>query len=416
LRFRGRFGGLPGWLRLYLLGRFINSAGSLAWLYLTLYLVSDRGLDPQRAGFVAATYGVGLLLGNLGGGWFGDHFGMRRGVLASQLAWTALCLVMPISPVPLLAVVGGLAGVCAGAARPLDRTLVALAMPADRRREAMALTRSISNAGFVVGPPLGALLFNVDFNLVFYVDAVSSALLALLVWAKVPASGGMVTSGRAPSGVFRALAGQRSVIVLLIAVLVVDTVYRQLYTSLPLLLKDTGAPTVAYGLLITLNAGVIVLCEPPLAIALRHRPAIPVIAVGFALVALGFLAIAVWPVLGGAVLAVGVITIGEMLYKPTATAHVVDAAPDGMEGRYSSLYAAASIGGMAFAPALGGSAYQYLPNLLWTIGALAAFGAAAAMWSFRREPGPRTVPGSPLSPGGRRSGGAGISRSRRGAW
>jgi predicted MFS family arabinose efflux permease len=386
LRIRDRFAGLPGWLRLYLLGRFVSAAGALAWLYLTLYLVSDRGLDPQPAGLIAAGYGVGLLLGNLVGGWFGDHFGMRRGVLTGLLSWAVLCMVMSVAPVSLLGVVGGFAGVCIGAVRPMDSVLVAMTLPAERRREAVALTRTMSNAGFMVGPPLGALLFTWNFNLVFYVDAGTSALLALLVWAKVPASaGGGTTLSRAPSSVFRALAGHRSVIVLLAAVLVVDTVYRQLYTSLPLLLRDSGAPAVAYGLLITLNAGVIVLCEAPIAVALRSRPAVTVIAAGFALVALGFVAIAVWPAVGGAVLAVGVITIGEMLYKPTATAHVVDAAPDGMAGRFSSLYAAASIGGMTFAPALGGSAYQYLPNLLWTLGALAAFAAAGAMWLFSQE-------------------------------
>lgn len=386
LRFRSRFGGLPGWLKLYLLGRFVNAAGALAWLYLTLYLVSDRGLDPQLAGLIAGAYGVGLLLGNLSGGWFGDHFGMRRGVLTGLLSWTALCLVMPVSPVPLLGPVGALAGICVGAVRPMDSALVALTLPVERRREAIALTRSVTNAGFMVGPPLGALLFTVDFNLVFYVDAASSAVLALLVWIKMPAVVGGRTPGlRAPAGAFRALARQRPVLVLLAAVVVVDTVYRQLYTSLPLLLKDVGAPAIVYGLLITLNAGVIVLFEPALATALRLRPAVRVIAAGFSLVALGFVALAVWPAVGGAVLGMSVITVGEMLYKPTATAHVVDAAPDGMAGRFSSFYAAASISGTAFAPVLGGSAYQYLPNLLWLIGALAALAAAGAMWLFSGE-------------------------------
>jgi predicted MFS family arabinose efflux permease len=292
---------------------------------------------------------------------------------------------MSVAPVSLLGLVGGLAGVCIGAVRPMDSTLVALTLPAARRREAIALTRTMSNAGFMVGPPLGALLFTWDFNLVFYVDSATSALLALLVWAKVPATAGGSTTLGKPSGVFRALAGHRSVIVLLAAVLVVDTVYRQLYISLPLLLKDSGAPVVAYGLLVTLNAGMIVLCEAPIAVALRHRSAVAVIAAGFALVALGFAAVAVWPAVGGAVLAVSVITIGEMLYKPTATAHVVDAAPEGMAGRFSSFYAAASVSGMVFAPALGGGAYQYLPNLLWTLGALAAFAAAGAMWLFSQE-------------------------------
>lgn len=38
---------------------------------------------------------------------------------------------------------------------------------------------------------------------------------------------------------------------------------------------------------------------------------------------------------------------------------VADAAPEGVTGRFSSLYAAASISGMFLAPALGGITYQH---------------------------------------------------------
>jgi MFS family permease len=177
---------------------------------------------------------------------------------------------------------------------------------------------------------------------------------------------------------------RHSVIVLLAAVLVVDTVFRQLHTSLPLLLRDLGAPPLTYGLLIALNAVLVVLFEAPIAVLLRRFPAAAVITAGFALVALGFAALGGWPVVAGAVLAVLVTTAGEMLYKPTATAFVVDAAPEGMTGRFASLYAGASMGGMAFAPALGGTLYQHLPSLLWWLSALAAFAAAAGVWLLGR--------------------------------
>src|SRR2546430_1573143 len=51
-----RFGQLPGWLKVFMAGQFLNAAGAVAWLYLTLYLVSDRHLDPAHAGLVAAAY------------------------------------------------------------------------------------------------------------------------------------------------------------------------------------------------------------------------------------------------------------------------------------------------------------------------------------------------------------------------
>ena len=93
------------------------------------------------------------------------------------------------------------------------------------------------------------------------------------------------------------------------------------------------------------------------------------IAAGFACIGIGLAVLGVWPALGGAAVAIAVMTAGEMLYKPTATAHVADAAPDGMVGRYSSLYAAASISGMFLAPAIGGTTYQHAPELLYPVAA-----------------------------------------------
>lgn len=56
-----------------------------------------------------------------------------------------------------------------------------------------------------------------------------------------------------------------------------------------------------------------------------------------------------------------------------------DLAPEGMIGRYQSLYAAASIGGMLLSPLLGIALYDAAPRLIWPIAGLVALGAAAAL-------------------------------------
>src|SRR6266540_6500907 len=99
-----RIAELPGWLKAVMLGQLVSSAGALAWIYLTLYLVEDRGMSAQQAGFAAGAYGVGLLGGNLCGGWFGDRFGLRTAAVASQLLWAIACLGMPLVPTTGLAV------------------------------------------------------------------------------------------------------------------------------------------------------------------------------------------------------------------------------------------------------------------------------------------------------------------------
>ncbi len=383
-----RIADLPTWLKAVMLGQLVSSAGALAWIYLTLYLVEDRGMSAQQAGFAAAACGVGLLGGNLGGGWFGDRFGLRTAAVGSQLAWVVTCLAMPVVPTAGLAVVAALAGLCGGASRPNLSALVATALPADRRREGIALSRTASNAGFTIGPPLGGLLAAYNFSLVFVIDAVTSLVMAAIVWRWVPSARRTPTSA---TGLWTTVLRDRAVVMVLATIVVVDTVYRQIFATMPLLLRDAGTPVVAYGVLIGISSVVIVLCEAPLAVRLRSHRATRVIAVGFALVGVGLAVLGVWPALAGAALAIVVITAGEMLYKPTATAHVADAAPEGMVGRYSSLYAAASISGMFLAPALGGATYQHAPQLLYPVAAGLAL-AAAAVLLLTRAAAPDVLP------------------------
>jgi len=145
---------------------------------------------------------------------------------------------------------------------------------------------------------------------------------------------------------------------------------------IPLFLIDHHAPPALYGLTVSLNGAMIVLLEPRFARRLAHRPAAPVIATGYAIVGLGWLLIGAVPAVVTAFVAVLVISVGEMLYKPTATAHAADLAPPGMQGRYQSLYASASIGGMLLSPLLGTTLYAVAPALVWPCaGALALVGA-----------------------------------------
>ncbi|GAA3127450.1 MFS family permease [Kribbella aluminosa] len=384
-----RIAELPTWMKAVMAGQLVNGAGALAWVYLTLYLVEDRGMSAQQAGFAAAAYGVGLVGGNLGGGWFGDRFGLRTTALASQLLWAVSCTAMPFAPGPSIAVVAALAGLFGGAGRPNLSALVAISLPAERRREGIALSRTATNAGFTIGPPLGGLLATYDFSLVFFVDAVTSLVMAAIIWRWVPNARG--TRGLSTTGLWTSVLRDRPVLVVLATIVVVDTVYRQIFATLPLLLRDAGTPAVAYGVLLGASSVVIVLFEAPLAVRLRGHRATRVIAAGFAFIGIGQAIVGLWPALAGAALAIVVLTAGEMLYKPTATAHVADAAPEGMVGRYSSLYAAASISGMFLAPAIGGTAYQHAPRLLYPVAAALAL-VAAGVLLLTRATAPDALP------------------------
>jgi MFS family permease len=393
---------LPGWLRVMMIGQFVSSAGSLAWLFMTLYLVEDRGLSAATAGLVTAAYGVGVIAGNLTGGWIGDRFGLRRTMLGAIGGWVICCALVPIAPVPALPALIAVAGAIGGINRPVGSALVATAIPGELRRVGIAMSRSVSNAGTIVGPPLGALFAAYDFDLLFVFDAVTSAVLWLVIFTRVPRTTAAAITASARGGLLAALRARPGVLGLLTAIVLVDTVYRLQYSVLPLWLRDQGLPTAAYGLMISLNCVIIVLAEAALAVRLRGHSALAVIGVGFALVGAGYLLLGTGFGLLAAIAMMVVVTAGEMLYKPTATAHVADAAPDGMAGRYQSLYGAASIFGMMLSPALGTALYERSPELVWPVGGLLALLVAAGTLAVARprplpSPRPRPVPDADLA-------------------
>lgn len=390
---------LPGWLRWLLLGQFVSSTGSLMFVYLTLWLVDARSLTPAQAGLVAGASGVGTILGNLTGGSVGDRWGMRRSVVVVLTGSALLTLALPVTPTAALAVVVALAGLLAGMTRPLLSATVAAELPAERRREGIALSRSVINAGAVIGPPVGALLAAHWFTAVFVVDGLSGLVLAGVIARYVPRDRDDVRhAARAAGSLWSALRRDRPLVTLLLAIVAIDTVYRLMFTVVPLQLRALDIPTLAYGLLLSLNCLVIVAFEAPLAGRLQRFAALPVIAGGAALVGAAYLLFGLLPGLLTAVGAMVVLTVGEMLYKPTATAHAVDLAPVGLVGRYQSAYAAASISGTMLSPALGGAVYGVAPRLLWPVAGAVALAAAALLLRSRRATEPASA-GSARLPG-----------------
>ena len=370
---------LPVWVRWLLVGRFVNALGSMAWVFVPLYLVSDRGLDEAAAGSVAAVWGVGMIVGNLAGGSVGDRWGLRPTLAVASLASALGCVAVPLTPTAGLAAVLFVMGALGGIGRPVSFALVTSALPTDHRRQASAWMRSVNNAGTVLGPPLGGLLAVHHFGAIFVIDAVASLLMLGVVLLVVPATARAASPDGAPTRVLSALRADPRFVLLLLTVVAADTAYRFAYSAVPWQLDALGAPPWVYGTTISLNCALIVLFEPWLAHRLRQRSPERLIVGGFVLVGVGWLVVAPSPAVATVLAAVAVVTAGEMLYKPTATAHAADRAPEGMHGRYQSLYGAASIGGTVVAPPLAGALFGSSPRLMWVAGGLLALAAAAVL-------------------------------------
>ncbi|MEO3747560.1 MFS transporter [Plantactinospora sp. B5E13] len=372
-------------------GRFVNAAGSFVAFYLFLYLTGPRGLPVGPAGLISGALGAGLLAGNLTGGWFGDRFGHRRTLLVASAVAGLGTLAVPWLPAVVLAVVMPVVGYAHATSGVAQGALVAMAVPPGDRRRSVAVTRAAFNAGCVVGPPAGALLVTYSFTWLFVIDGVLTLLVRAATARLLPADPAPTAgAGTGVRALWRAVRADRGLLALLPAVVVVDVVYRQLYSTLPVHLRDHGQPVGLYAALIALGSAMILCLEIPVATVLRRHSALGIIGAGYVLVGLGFglfsLGTAAWL----AVSAMVVLTCGEILYKTTATAHVLDAAPPALVGQYQGLYLGAATSGTILAPPLGALVYSVAPGLLWPLCAIAAVTAGLLVRSIgqrNRAPG-----------------------------
>lgn len=364
-------------------GIFVNTMTAFTFVYLFLFLTSERGIGVAEAGLVAGVGGIGSVAGNFTGGWFGDHLGHRRVLLISSVVSGAGLIVLPVLPVAALLLVLPLSMYASGAARAANATLVTAAVPAGARRQGVAVMRFAGNAGFALGAPLGGLIAaQVSYGWLFLADGIGALLFAGYAALVLTADPGRAERAAVAAGgesLWSALRARPALLVLLPAVVVIDTVYRQQYGTLPVFLRDHGIGSEVYGALMAINGGVILCLELPATVALRKRSPLRIIGAGLGLVGLAYgllvLGASVWL----AVATMALLTLGEILYKTPATAYVADCAPLHLQGRFQSLYAGASISGSVLAPAIGGAVYDAAPGLLWPLCAGAGLLAGAAV-------------------------------------
>jgi MFS family permease len=382
--------GVPRLVWVLAVGRFFSSTSSYTMLFLTLYLTGPRDLSVTSAGLIVGATGVGLLLGSFTGGHWGDRFGHRPVLLLASTLGGLGTVAVPWAPtwtfalgMPVLWYLGATQGVSTGA-------LAALAVDRGDRRTSIAISRAASNAGFVIGPPLGALIITQSWTALFVVEGAMILAVRFLVAPFLPRENkyrAAHVEGVKSAGLLRAIRADRPLMMLLPAIVLVDLVYRQLYTTVPLHLRDSGQPVALYAVLNAVGSGLILLLEVPVALRLRRLSSYSIIATGYALVGIGFALFGLPVSVATAVLAMVVLTTGEILYKTTATAHVLDAAPDHLVGQYQGLYTGAATSGTLLAGPVGTAVYAAAPGLLWPLCGVAGLVAAATVLASRRLAG-----------------------------
>jgi MFS family permease len=390
---RQAVGGFPSAYWALWAGILVNRMGGFVVPFLALYLTRQRGMPVVEAGAVVSLYGLGAVGAGPVSGLLADRIG-RRAVLLASLVGGALftaSLAFVAAPGPLAALVLA-TGFVGEIYRPAAHAVVGDVVPQPDRVRAFGILYWGVNLGVAIGLAVAGALADVSFALLFLGDAATSLAFAFVVWRHVPE-----TRPEAPPEAIReALGGLvaplRDAVFLPFLVLhfAIAVVFFQFQLGLPVDMAAHGVSPAGFGSLMALNGIVIVFLQPLVARRLGRVDGSRAMAVGTALIGLGFGMNALHHSVAWYVLAILVWTLGEIGYLPVASTIPAELAPPALRGRYQGAYSLSWALAFTVAPALGAVVLGHLgASALWAgslaVGLLAAAGQLATGPARRRR-------------------------------
>jgi MFS family permease len=164
-------------------------------------------------------------------------------------------------------------------------------------------------------------------------------------------------------------------------------VYIQMNTTLAVFLRDNyGVNEQGFSYILALNAAMVVLFQFPITRRVtRYRPLL-VMTAGTLLYAFGFAMYGFVSLYFFFLVAMVIITIGEMMVSPVGQAIVTQFAPEDMRGRYMAVFGFSWVIPFAIGPLMAGLVLDNLnPNWLWYAAGLLGLAAAAAFYLLEQR-------------------------------
>src|SRR3989442_817179 len=171
--------GLPPTYWILWTGALINRLGGFVMPLLALYLTGGRGLSVEQAGLVVSLYGAGALLSGPLGGFFADHPGRRRTLVAGLVLGALAMLHLAFARTALhIGAAAFLLGLFGEVYRPVISAAIADVVPAQDRARAYGILYWAVNLGFAVGSALGGALSQYGWTLLFVAAAAATLVAA----------------------------------------------------------------------------------------------------------------------------------------------------------------------------------------------------------------------------------------------
>ena len=361
--------------------------GGMIFPFFALYITKQFDVGMTEVGLLFALFSISDMFGNMIGGALTDFLGRKSmiifGLVVSALTSLAMGMVQQWE---WFYVMGAVSGLFATAAGPAHQAMLTDILPEKKRAEGFGVMRVAANLAVTIGPAIGGFIASYSYLILFIADTITSLITALIVYLVIEESKPEAKEETEKAGFKETFIGYGLVLkdrkfMLFVAISTIATiVYSQMYSTLSVFLRDVhGVPESGYGWLMTLNAGMVVLFQFMITRKISDKPPMLIMALGSMLYVIGFGMYGFVSAYVFFMLAMVIITIGEMVVIPVTQAYVGEAAPEDMRGRYSGVMGFSWMIPWMIGPLMAGLIMDYGdPNWVWygsaILGSVAALG------------------------------------------
>ena len=325
---------------------FIDRLGGfMLYPFFALYLTQKFNIGMSSVGLLFAVFSISGMVGSALGGAIADRMGRKTVIIFSLILSSLSALGMGFAPtlgifIGVIVLVGTLSSV----GHPAHEAVVADLLPPGKRAEGYGIIRVVFNVAVIIAPPIAGLLIAHSYLTLFIVDAVISLISAAIVLFALPETKPQAHAHAKPETMKQTFAGYGRVfkdtpfLAFISVTVMMSLVYMNMNSTLGVYLRDQhGLPEIRYGWLISINAILVVLFQFWVTRRLEKYRPMMMMAAGSLLYAVGFAMYGFVQTFALFVIAMIIITIGEMVVSPFQQSVVASFAPEDMRGRYMAV-------------------------------------------------------------------------------
>jgi len=331
---------------------------SISFPFLALYLTMERNINMSITGIYFSAVMIISSLSSTLGGILSDHIGRKKVMFYSLLSRSFFVIIIAVSikynlhPIWIL-FFNFLASVLGLGFHPVAIAYISDIVDEKDRVKAYSILRVSTNAGWASGPAIGGLLSNISYSLAFFTSGLIIFISSLIIFLKVDEKLTKSYNNKEKTSIKIALMS-KTFKKLIIFSFLITAVMAQLVVPLSLYSKKyLGFSEKNIGVLFTINGLIVVFFQYIVGSKIKQEKLISAISISCIIYGIGYLLFGYSKYYTLAIIAIIIVTCGEIILSPSLSALVTEFSPHSKRGSYIGIHSMFSEFGRAFGVFIG---------------------------------------------------------------